>query len=93
MNQINNTLKEINKLDDQKHAAFKKEQIDLIRNKLYRMGVIDSKTEGLPKVSIEKLCNRRISYLCYKLNFAENVKFTSAYISQGRNYLLINNQI
>lgn len=47
------------------------------------MGILQSKTQELTRVTVDQICRRRLSFLMYKLNFAESVKLACIYISHG----------
>jgi ribosomal protein S4 len=79
-------VQQIRDLNDKEYLAFKKEQFELLSNKLYQMGVIDTvdELERLSKITVGRLCRRRISYLLKVQHFAENVTIANDFISHGR---------
>jgi U3 small nucleolar ribonucleoprotein protein IMP3 len=84
--QVNDAIKQIRDLNDKEYLAFKKEQFDLLSNKLYQMGVLDSVDEldrGLSKITVGRFCRRRISYLLKVQHFAENVSLANDFIRHG----------
>ncbi|KAG2374873.1 hypothetical protein C9374_010247 [Naegleria lovaniensis] len=83
--QINNTINNIKQLDDKLYRDFKVNQLVMLGKKLFDMGILDSEAEieTLNKITVGRLCRRRISYLLKVLHFAESVRLANMYIQHG----------
>ena len=85
VNQVNETIKEIKAMDSKTHMEFKKQQFEILSQKLYDMGVLDTlnELETKSRVTVERFCRRRLSYLCQVTHLAENVTLASDYVQHG----------
>ncbi|EFC50373.1 predicted protein [Naegleria gruberi] len=83
--QINNTLNSIKELDDKIYRDFKVDQLVMLGKKLFDMGILDSEAEieTLKKITVGRLCRRRISYLLKVLHFSESVRLANLNIQHG----------
>lgn len=83
--QINNSLQSIKELDDKIYRDFKVDQLVMLGKKLFDMGILDSEAEieSLKKITVGRLCRRRISYLLKVLHFSESVRLANLYIQHG----------
>ncbi|KAF0982873.1 hypothetical protein FDP41_010852 [Naegleria fowleri] len=83
--QINNTINNIKQLDDKLYRDFKVNQLVMLGKKLFDMGILDSEAEieTLNKITVGRLCRRRISYLLKVLHFAESGRLANMYIQHG----------
>lgn len=84
-NQVNETIKSIKELNDKEHLEFKKQQFEILSNKLYEMGVLDSlnELESKSRINVERFCRRRLSYMVKVLHLAETVNSANEYITHG----------